>query len=152
MDKIDREILGILQRDAATPVAEISEAVGLSQTPCWRRLKRLEETGVIRARVALVDAAAANLALTAFVAVKAAQHTETWLKKFAANINAIPEVVECHRMSGDIDYLMKVVCPDMARFDAIYKKLIAVAEFSDVRSTFSMEELKYTTEIPLNYA
>ena len=111
----------------------------------------LAAEGVIRRRVALADGAALNLNLTAFVAVKTAQHSETWLTKFAASVRRIPEVVEFHRMSGDVDYLMKVVCPDMAHFDRVYKKLIAVAEFSDVRSTFSMEELKYTTELPLDY-
>lgn len=151
MDRIDKAILAHLQRDAATPVSEIAESVGLSQTPCWRRIKKLEDDGIIRRRVALVEMGAANLTLTAFVAVKAAQHTDAWLKDFAANIRKIPEVVELHRMSGEVDYLMKVVCPDMARFDAVYKKLISSASFSDVTSTFSMEQLKYTTELPLDY-
>ena len=152
MDSIDKRILAQLQRDASTPVSEIAESAGLSQTPCWRRIKKMEEDGVIRRRVALVEGAAVNLNLTAFVAVKTAQHSEAWLKKFSDKVDRIPEVVEFHRMSGDVDYLMKVVCPDMASFDQVYKKLIAVAEFSDVRSTFSMEKLKYTTELPLDYA
>ena len=151
MDSIDKGILALLQRDASTPIGEIAESVGLSPTPCWRRIKKLEDEGVIRRRVALADAVALNLNLTAFVAVKTAQHSEAWLTEFAENVRRIPEVVEFHRMSGDVDYLMKVVCPDMAQFDRVYKKLIAVAEFSDVRSTFSMEELKYTTELPLDY-
>ena len=151
MDSIDKAILAILQRDSATPVSDIAEAVGLSSTPCWRRIKKLEEEGVIRARVALADRAAINLGLTAFVAVKTAQHTEAWLTRFAEAVRRIPEVVELHRMSGETDYLMKVVCPDMARFDRVYKKLISIAEFSDVRSSFSMEELKSTTELPLDY-
>lgn len=151
MDTIDKAILAILQRDSATPVSEIADAVGLSSTPCWRRIKKLEEDGVIRARVALADRAAINLGLTAYVAVKTAQHNEVWLKRFAEAVRRIPEVVELHRMSGETDYLMKVVCPDMARFDRVYKKLISVAEFSDVRSSFSMEELKSTTELPLDY-
>jgi Lrp/AsnC family transcriptional regulator len=151
MDFTDKAILAHLQRDSGTPVGEIAESVGLSQTPCWRRIKKLEEDGVIDRRVALADPASLNLNLTAFVSVKAAQHTEAWLQRFADNIRRIPEVVEVHRMSGEIDYLMKVVCPDMAQFDRIYKKLISVAEFSDVRSTFSMEQLKYTTELPLDY-
>ena len=152
MDSIDKAILARLQRNADTPVAEIAESVGLSPTPCWRRIKKLEESGVIRRRVALADTAAVNLRLTAFVAVKTAQHNEAWLRSFAEKIRTIPEVVEVYRMSGEIDYLMKVVCPDMAQFDRIYKRLIAIADFSDIRSTFSMEELKYTTELPLDYA
>ncbi len=151
MDSIDKAILAQLQRDAATPVSEIAAAVGLSPTPCWRRIKKLEDEGVISRRVALAEPVAVNLNLTAFVAVKTAQHSEKWLTAFADNIRRIPEVVELHRMSGDIDYLMKVVCPDMAQFDRIYKKLISVAEFSDVSSTFSMERLKHTTELPLDY-
>ena len=151
MDKIDKAILAHLQRDAATPVGKIAESVGLSQTPCWRRIKKLEDDGVIR-RVALADRAAMNLKLTAFVSVKTANHSEAWLKTFAAHVARIPEVVELHRMSGEVDYLMKVVCPDMETFDAVYKKLISEATFSDVTSTFSMEELKSTSELPLDYA
>ncbi len=152
MDSIDKAILRELQRDSTISIADLAKAAGLSPTPCWRRVKRLEESGAIRRRVALVDPAAVNLALTAFVAVRTSQHTEAWLKKFADGVRAIPEVVELHRMSGDIDYLLKVVCPDMRTYDAVYKKLIKVAELTDVSSTFSMEALKYTTELPLDYA
>ena len=152
MDTIDKAILTQLQRDASASVSEISESVGLSPTPCWRRIKKLEEDGVIAARVALVDAAAAGLKLTAFVAVRAARHDDQWLAQFSAHVRAIPEIVELHRMSGDVDYLMKVVCPDMASFDQIYKRLISGAEFADVSSTFSMETLKATTELPLDSA
>ena len=152
MDHIDKAIIAQIQRDASTPVSDIAESVGLSQTPCWRRIKRLEEEGVIARRVALVDPAHAGLRLTAFVAVRAARHDDQWLAKFSAHVRAIPEIVEIHRMSGDVDYLMKVVCPDMASFDRIYKRLISGAEFSDVSSTFSMETLKATTELPLDYA
>lgn len=151
MDSTDKAIIAILQRDSATPVSDIAEAVNLSSTPCWRRIKKLEEEGVIERRVALIDREALNLRLTAFVAVKTAQHSEAWLNRFSESVRRIPEVVEFHRMSGETDYLMKVVCPDMARFDRVYKKLISVAEFSDVRSSFSMEVLKSTTELPLNY-
>lgn len=152
MDAIDKAIIEVLQRDSGTPVSEIAESVGLSQTPCWRRIKKLEEDGVIGKRVALADPAALNLRLTAFVMVKTAQHNEAWLKKFAEAVRRIPEVIELHRMSGETDYLMKVVCPDMERFDRVYKKLISAADFSDVRSSFSMETLKSTTELPLDYA
>ncbi len=152
MDRIDKAILAILQSDSATPVSEIAETVGLSQTPCWRRIKKLEEDGVILRRVALAGPAALNLDLTAFVMVKTAHHNEAWLTRFAEAVRRVPEVVELHRMSGDTDYLMKVVCPDMARFDQVYKKLISITDFSNVTSTFSMEVLKSTTELPLDYA
>ena len=151
MDSTDKAILALLQRDSSTPVSEIADSVGLSATPCWRRIKKLEEEGVIRKRVALADMSALNLSLTAFISVKTAQHTEAWLKKFGDAIRRIPEIVEVHRMSGEIDYLMKVVAPDMASFDRVYKRLITAAEFSDVTSTFSMEEIKSTTELPLDY-
>ena len=150
MDAIDRLILGLLQRDASMPVGDIAVAVGLSQTPCWRRIKRLEEDGVIAKRVALVDPAKAAFNLTAFVAVKTNQHTEKWLQAFATEVSAIPEVLEIHRMTGDIDYLLKIVCRDMGHYDAVYKQLISSIEFSDVSSTFSMERIKETTELPLD--
>ncbi len=151
MDSYDKAILAHLQRDSSLSVGEIAESVGLSATPCWRRIRKLEEDGVVSRRVALADPASLNLKLTAFVSVKAAQHNEAWLSRFSTNIRRIPEVVEVHRMSGEVDYLLKVVCPDMARFDEVYKRLISIAEFSDIRSNFSMEELKHTTELPLDY-
>lgn len=151
MDHTDKAIIAILQRDSSTPVSEIADSVGLSATPCWRRIKKLEDEGVITKRVALVDRQRLNLRLTAFISVKTAHHSEAWLGKFAESVRRIPEIVELHRMSGDTDYLMKVVCPDMARFDKVYKKLISVAEFSDVKSSFSMEHIKSTTELPLDY-
>ncbi|WP_411819129.1 Lrp/AsnC family transcriptional regulator [Hyphococcus formosus] len=151
MDHTDKAIIAILQRDSSTPVSEIADSVGLSATPCWRRIKKLEDEGVITKRVALVDRQRLNLRLTAFISVKTAHHSEAWLGKFAESVRRIPEIVELHRMSGDTDYLMKVVCPDMARFDKVYKKLISVAEFSDVKSSFSMEDIKSTTELPLDY-
>jgi Lrp/AsnC family transcriptional regulator len=152
MDETDKRILAQLQRNASTPLSEIAESAGLSQTPCWRRIKKLEEEGVIARRAALLSPEAVGLKLVAFVAVKAARHDERWLETFAAHVRAIPEVVELHRMSGEVDYLMKVVCPDMASYDGIYKRLISGAEFSDVSTTFSMERLKDTTELPLDYA
>ncbi len=152
MDSIDKAIIAVLQRDSSTPVSEIAESVGLSQTPCWRRIKKLEEEGVVAKRVALINRASLDLGLTAFITVKTAQHTDVWLKSFASTIARIPQIVEVHRMSGDVDYLLKVVAPDMAEFDRIYKKLISSTEFVDVTSTFSMEILKQTTELPLDYA
>ncbi|MCZ8130293.1 MAG: Lrp/AsnC family transcriptional regulator [Steroidobacteraceae bacterium] len=151
LDPVDRKILQLLQRDAALSIEEIAEAVSISTTPCWRRIRRLESIGVIRARVALVEPRKINLGLTAFVAVRTNHHNEAWLEKFVGGVRGMPEVVELHRLSGDIDYLLKVVCPDMQRFDEIYKRLIKVAELSDVSSTFSMEVLKSTTELPLDY-
>ena len=152
MDGTDKAILRILQRDSATPVSDIAGEVGLSATPCWRRIKKLEEDGVIRRRVALADMEALGLSLTAFISVKTARHNEAWLKTFADAIRRIPEILEVHRMSGEIDYLLKVVAPDMAAYDRVYKRLIASAEFSDVTTTFSMEVLKETTELPTDYA
>lgn len=151
MDITDKAILALLQRDSATPVSDIAEAVGLSATPCWRRIKKLEEEGVIVRRVALADPEALGLSLTAFISVKTAQHNEAWLKRFAETVRRIPEIVEVHRMSGEVDYMMKVIVPDMAHYDRVYKRLIATAEFSDFTSTFSMETLKHTTELPLDY-
>jgi Lrp/AsnC family transcriptional regulator len=151
MDSTDRKILQLLQRDASLSIEQIAEAVAISTTPCWRRIRRLETTGVIRARVALVEPKKVNLGLTAFVAVRTGQHNEAWLRKFVGGVREMPEVIELHRLSGEIDYLLKVVCPDMARFDEVYKRLIRVADLSDVSSTFSMEALKVSTELPLDY-
>ena len=152
MDFLDKAILAKLQSDSGLSVNEISDAVGLSATPCWRRIKRLEDAGVIRRRVAILEPAALNLGLTAFVSVKVARHDEGWIRSFAEQIAQMPEILEAHRMSGEIDYLLKIVCPDMASFDAIYKRLIRLADFSEVRSTFSMETMKASTALPLDYA
>ena len=152
LDRIDRKILTCLQRDATLPVAEIAERVGLSTTPCWRRIQRLERDGVIAGRVALLDPDKLNLGVTVFVHIRTAQHNAAWLEKFAAAVAAIPEIVELYRMSGDIDYLMRVVVPDIASYDAIYQRLIAAVELSDVSSTFAMERIKHTTALPVDYA
>ena len=152
LDTIDRKILICLQRDATMPVAEIAERVGLSTTPCWRRIQRLEREGVIAGRVALLDPDKLNLGVTVFVHIRTAQHNAAWLEKFAATVAAIPEIVELYRMSGDIDYLMRVVVPDIAGYDAIYQRLIATVELSDVSSTFAMERIKHTTALPVDYA
>ncbi|WP_189426762.1 Lrp/AsnC family transcriptional regulator [Devosia pacifica] len=152
MDKIDRKILALLQRDATMPVAEIGRKVGLSTTPCWRRIQKMEEEGVIRRRVAVLDPVKINVGVTVFVSVKTAEHNESWLRKFAATIEDFSEVVEFYRMSGDIDYLMRVVVPDIAAYDAFYKRLIAKIALSDVSSSFAMEQIKYTTALPLDFA
>ncbi len=150
-DDTDRRILDILQRDVDRPVAAIAEEVGLTPTPCWRRIKRLEETGVIRARVALVDQRRANVPLTVFIGVQAPRHEMTWLAAFRTLIEEIPEITEAYRLTGDMDYILKVVVPDIAAYDAVYKTMIARLEFSRISSSLSMEELKFTTAIPVGY-
>ncbi|HEX9767802.1 MAG TPA: Lrp/AsnC family transcriptional regulator [Kiloniellales bacterium] len=152
MDAIDRRILACLQRDASLPVAEVAARAGLSTTPCWRRIQNLEKAGVIQRRVALLDPKKVNLGVTVFVRVKTSQHNLPWLERFAKGVSEIEEVVEFYRMSGDIDYLLRVVVPDIDAYDAVYKRLIAVAELADVSSNFAMETLKHTTVLPVSYA
>jgi Lrp/AsnC family transcriptional regulator len=149
IDDIDRALLGALQKDASLSVDELSARVHLSRNACWRRIKRLEEEGVIRARVALLDPAKLNLALTAFIAVRTAQHEANWLEKFSAAVRDIPEIVGVYRTTGDIDYLLQAVVPDVAGYDALYKRLIARISLSDVSSSFVMEKIKETTALPL---
>jgi Lrp/AsnC family transcriptional regulator, cysteine-sensing transcriptional activator len=151
LDRIDRKILAILQRDATLPVAEIGKKVGLSTTPCWRRIQKMEEDGVIRRRVAILDPIKVNAGVTVFVAVRTNEHSDAWMRKFSAAIDEFPEVVEFYRMSGEVDYLLRVVVPDISAFDAFYKKLIARINLSDVSSSFAMGQIKYTTEMPLDY-
>ena len=152
MDQIDRKILAALQEDAGRPVADIAAAVGLSQSPCWRRIQKLEVDGVIQRRVALLDAAKLNVGVMVFVAVRTSRHDLDWIETFARAVTDIPEVVEFYRMSGEVDYLLRVVVPDIAAFDAVYKRLIARVPLSDVTSSFAMEQIKYTTALPLDYA
>ncbi len=152
LDAKDLRILEILQQDALTPVTDIAEQVGLSTTPCWRRIQKLEGEGVIRRRVALLDPAALNVAVSVFVAVRTSRHSAEWLEQFRRALEGIPEVVEAYRMSGEIDYLLRVVVPDIAGYDAVYKRLIERIELADVTSSFSMEEMKHTTALPLDYA
>jgi Lrp/AsnC family transcriptional regulator len=149
---IDRKILALLQDDVSQPVAAIAERVGLSPSPCWRRIQKLEEDGYIRGRVAVLDPEKLNVGVTVFVAVRTNQHDLGWLEKFAAAVRDFPEVVEFYRMSGDIDYLLRVVVPDIAAYDAFYKRLIQRVTLSDVSSSFAMETIKYTTALPLAYA
>jgi len=151
MDLFDKKILKLLQNDSTSPVSEIAEKVGLSTTPCWRRIQVMEKAGVIKKRVALIDAEKVNVGLTVFVMVKTNQHNPEWLEKFSSIIKEIPEIMEFYRLSGNIDYLLKIVVPDMKAFDQFYKKLIAQADFSDITSSFAMEEIKYTTQLPLDY-
>lgn len=151
MDQIDRKILGILQKDCTMSTSEIAELVGLSTTPCWRRIQNLEKEGYITSRVALVDRAKVNCSMDVFVAISTNEHNSVWLDEFAKVADSMPEVVELYRLSGQIDYMMRVVVPDMAAYDAFYKRLIDQARLSDVSSSFAMERIKYTTAVPLDY-
>ena len=151
MDRIDRMILSILQEDATVPVSEIGRRVGLSTTPCWRRIQKMEEDGVIRSRVAVLDPRLVNAKVTVFVSVITSQHNEDWMTRFSRLIAEFPEVVEFYRMSGKVDYLLKVVVPDIEAYDAFYKKLVARIDIADVTSTFAMEAIKNTTALPLSY-
>jgi Lrp/AsnC family transcriptional regulator len=149
LDRIDNLMLDCLQRDGTLSIAQLGEKVGLSSTPCWKRLKRLEEDGFIERRVALVNRSRVGLPVTVFVSIKTSEHDEKWLARFAAAVTAMPEVMEFHRMSGDIDYLLKVVTTSIDGYDRFYKKLIKSAQLSGVSSAFSMEEIKCTTVLPL---
>ncbi len=149
LDRVDCAILNALQVDGSLSIAALSERVGLSSTPCWKRLKRLEDEGVIERRVALLNRRKIGLPVTVFVSVRTTQHDEKWLAQFAAAVIALPEVLEFHRMSGDIDYLLKVVTTDIDGYDRFYKKLIRSAQLTGVSSAFSMEQIKDTTVLPL---
>jgi len=152
LDAIDRKILGLLQQDASLQVGDVAEQVGLSATPCWRRIQRLKDQGVIVRNVMLLDPRKVNVGVTAFVSVRTRHHTDAWFERFKATVEAIPEVVEFYRMSGDVDYLLRIVVPDIAAYDGVYKRLIAGTQLFDVSSSFAMEQLKFTTALPLRYA
>src|SRR5581483_2688752 len=149
MDQIDRKILAVLQQDASLSVAEIGSRVGLSSTPCWKRIQKLEAEGVILRRVAIADQDKLGLGITVFVSIETGDHSEEWLKRFAKVVGAMPEVMEFYRMAGDVDYMLRVVVPDIAGYDAFYKKLIATVPLKNVPSLFSMERIKSTTALPL---
>ena len=152
LDKIDRKILALLQKDATTPVAEVGRKVGLSTTPCWRRIQRMKDAGVITGNVALVDPKTVNVGVTVFVNIRTNQHSQAWFDRFQATVESIPEVVEFYRMSGDVDYLLRIVVPDIAAYDGVYKRLISGTQLFDVSSSFAMEQLKFTTALFLCYA
>jgi Lrp/AsnC family transcriptional regulator len=152
LDEMDVKILRILQEDCTSPVAEIGKAVGLSTTPCWRRIQKLEEAGVIRRRVALLDPKRVNAGVTVFVSITTNQHSLAWLERFHAVIIDFPEVVEFYRMSGQVDYLLRVAVPDIDAYDAFYKRLIAKIQLANVSSAFAMEQIKFTTALPLDFA
>lgn len=151
MDGIDRKILTLLQRNCALSVAEVAERVGLSASPCWRRIQNLEAAGVIARRVALLDRQKLNLGVVVFVRIKTQDHSQNWLEGFAAAVEKIDEVVEFYRMTGEIDYLLRIVVPDIDAYDAVYKRLIGIPGLADVSASFAMEEIKHTTALPLNY-
>ena len=149
MDLTDRKILALLQGDASLSVAEIGSRVGLSSTPCWKRIQRLEADGVIQRRVALVDQDKIGLGITVFVSIETGDHSQDWLGKFADMVGAMPEVMEFYRMAGDVDYMLRVVVPDIQGYDTFYKKLIASIPLKNVTSRFAMEKIKATTVLPI---
>lgn len=150
LDALDRKILAELMRDASQSIAQIAERVGLSQTPCWKRIQRLEAANVITGRVALVDPARVGLGLTVFIGIEAPDHGGDWRRAFAEAMAAFPEVLEVHRMAGEMDYLLRVVVPDMAAFDALYRRLTDATPLKNVTSHFAMERIKGTTVLPLD--
>lgn len=150
MDSTDRKILAILQEDASLSVADVAKRVNLSQTPCWRRIQKLTDSGVITRRVALVDPDAVGLGLTVFVEIESGDHSKQWLDRFAEAITDMPEVMEIYRMAGDVDYLLRITVPSMAAVDAFYQRLIARVPLKNVTSRFAMERVKYTTAYPLD--
>ena len=152
MDNIDIKILDYLQHDANMSSAEIAEKVNLSKTPCWRRIQMLEKSGVIAKRVALLNREKLNRDMDVFVTIRTNQHNDKWFRKFSRVVTSFPEVVEFYRMSGEVDYLMRVVVPDIKAYDRFYQNLIEQIDISDVSSNFAMEQIKYTTAIPLHKA
>jgi Lrp/AsnC family transcriptional regulator len=152
MDKLDRRILDLLQKNGALTAAEIAERVGLSKVPCWRRIRRMQENGIIKQIVAVLDAKALNVGTTVFVMLKTGNHSAAWFERFQKAVRDIPEITEIYRMSGDVDYLMRVVVPDIDAYDVVYKKLIASIELLDVSASFALETIKSTTALPLHYA
>lgn len=149
MDSTDMKILAILQEDASMPVAEIAAQVNLSQTPCWRRIQRLEASGVIRRRVALLDPAKIGMDLSVFLEIETNDHSREWLARFADFLSRMPEVMELHRMAGNVDYILRISVPDMASYDAFYCTLIGEIPLKNVTSRFAIERVKFTTAYPL---
>jgi len=150
MDSVDQKILNMLQADASLTVKQIAAQIPLSITPCWKRIQKLEAQGVIRARVALLDAKKVNASVTVFVAIKTSQHTTEWIERFSRAVSDMPEVMEIYRMSGEIDYLLRVAVSSIEAYDRFYKRLVDRIELSNVTSSFAMEQMKYTTALPIN--
>jgi Lrp/AsnC family transcriptional regulator len=151
MDQIDRKILSVLQKDAALTVSEIGKIVGVSSTPCWRRIQKMQESGVIRRNVALLDPHKVNAGVTVFISIHTSSHTVEWLRRFSEVVMDLPEVLEFYRMSGDVDYLLKVVIPDISSYDEFYRRLSTRIDLHGAVPKFAMEQIKFTTELPLEY-
>ena len=149
IDETDRQILRHLQRDATTSLESLAELLSVSVNTCWRRVRRLEDDGILKSRVAICDPDQLDLGQTVFVAIRTRDHSATWLDAFARTVSSIPEVVEFYRMAGDVDYLLKIVVGSVSDYDRVYKSLIKQIEIADVSATFAMECLKNSTELPL---
>ena len=152
LDTYDRKILMLLQRNADLSVAEIAEEVALSTTPCWRRIRRLQEQGFVKKRVALLDEGKLNVGVSVFMAIRTNQHTREWAQAFVKAVGEIPEIVDVFRLAGEVDYMLRAVVPDIATYDSVYQRLIAKVDIYDVSSMFAMETIRSSTELPLDYA
>lgn len=150
-DEIDRRILSLLQEDASLTVAAVADRVGLSQTPCWRRIQRMEKEGLIRKTVTLVDRNKANCPMAIFVTVRAPRHTLEWVDAFYQLVRSFPEIVEVHRLTGKVDYLLRIIVPDVHGYDILYKSLVSKLEFLEISAAIVMEEIKFTTAVPTRY-
>lgn len=150
IDLIDRKIIAELMRDATQPVAQIADKVGLSQTPCWKRIQKLEGSGILTGRVSLADPLKLGFSLTIFVGIEAPDHTAEWREAFGKAVNAIPEIMEVYRMAGEMDYLLRIAAPDMPSFDQLYKRLTDAVPIKNVTSHFAMERMKFTTAYPVD--
>jgi len=150
MDEIDRLLVEILQQDATLSLAQMAERVGLSPTPCWKRIQKLEARGVILRRVAIVDPVRVGVGLSVLVSVEAGEHSPEWLRRFSEGVGAMPEVMEVYRTAGEVDYVLRVAVADMAEYDTFYKRLIAIAPMKNVTSRFAMERIKHSTAYPLH--
>ncbi|YCI28239.1 Lrp/AsnC family transcriptional regulator [Erwinia sp. PK3-005] len=150
LDKTDRKLLALLQQDCTLSLQTLADAVNLTTTPCWKRLKKLEDDGIIRGRVALLDKEKLGLGLTAFMLIKTQQHNREWYQEFVSVVQGLPEVMAFYRMVGEYDYLLRIQVADMKQYDALYKRLVnGVSGLIDVTSSFAMEEIKYTTALPV---
>ena len=149
LDTTDRKILHYLQKDASLTIKELAKKVELSPTPCWKRIQRMEDTGVIRSKVALLDPEKVDAGITVFLAVKTDKHNADWSQQFADVMSSFPEIMEIYRMSGEVDYLLRIVVPDIPAYDALYKAIIGKIALSDMTSMFAMEQMKYTTALPV---
>ena len=152
LDAADRRLLAELQIDASESLERIGQRVGLSRNACWNRIRKLEEAGVIKARVALVEPVKVNLGLSVFIAIRTNEHDPGWLETFARETSAMPEIQGVYRTSGDLDYLIRARVPDVAAYDALYQRLIRKVRLADVSASFVMQEIKETTALPLNYS